>query len=133
MSARDNRHPIDPSEWLALWDCSDTRVISARTTEAVTPWFIGTTSPERVGYYDRMFTDGLWRQWWDGTFWRSDRTHAIHWRQVGDYPCWRGLLAPVADRDAAAFDDYCRTVNPTRDTRQNAFHAGIAYGRKNPQ
>lgn len=132
MSARDNRHPIDPSEWLAVWDCSDTRVISARTTEAVTPWFIGTTKPARRGWYDRMFTDGLWRQYWSGLAWHTQLDGPPHWRQVGDYPCWRGLLAPQEDRDAAAFDEFTRAVDPARHTRREAFHAGIAYGRNNP-
>lgn len=133
MSAKDDRHPIEPADWLVEWDRNLRRVIEAFTTEAVTPWFVGTTKPARPGWYDRMFTDGLWRMWWSGLAWHAGKGGPPHWRQVGDYPCWRGLLAPAADREAEAFHAYMQTVKPPRRTLRGVFDAGIAYGRKNPQ
>lgn len=133
MSARDGRHPIDPADWLVEWSLNPRRAAEAVTTQAVTPWFVGTTKPVRKGWYDRMFTDGLFSHYWDGYAWCSGKGGPPHWRQVGDYPCWRGMLAPVADRDAAAFDAYCRAVGSTFYSRRDAFHAGIAHGRRSPQ
>ena len=57
-------------------------------------WNAGDTKPEKDGYYLRQFTDGEFRQYFDGEKWFSVRfeTDEIldeHWRQVGDYPCWR--------------------------------------------
>jgi hypothetical protein len=57
----------------------------------VTPWFGGEVHPVRTGWYERQFTDGVYRQWWDGEYWRNRPSGTAHWRQVGDYPCWRGL------------------------------------------
>lgn len=61
----------------------------------VTDWFDGTTKPVRIGYYERHFTDSpvigaASMQYWDGEVWRTSHGMA-HWRQVGDYPAWRGL------------------------------------------
>lgn len=133
MSAKDVRHWIDPADWLVEWSRSTSRAAEAVTTEAVTPWFSGATNPLLTGWYERMFTDGLLRQWWDGLHWYSITGSKPHWRQVGDYPCWRGLLAPAVDRDFAAFRVYSASTPLARDTTSNAFHAGIAYGRKNPR
>lgn len=79
------RH-IDPADWIA--------VAIRRHDENPTPWFPGDVSPARVGWYDRCFTDGTFRHWWDGTKWMcSNLSLAVpHWRQVGDYPCWRGTF-----------------------------------------
>lgn len=65
-----------------------------RHSQEVTPWFDGATHPSRVGYYDRCFTDGTIRHYWNGSVWmESSLTLARpHWRQVGAYPCWRGLV-----------------------------------------
>jgi hypothetical protein len=59
---------------------------------AVTPWFSGALAPVRKGNYDRLFTDGIYRQRWDGKYWYSPTADKPHWRQVGDYPAWRGLM-----------------------------------------
>ena len=55
-----------------------------------TSWFPGDTKPPHVGWYDRLFTDGVFRHYWDGYLWLLDVNGLEHWRQVGDYPCWRG-------------------------------------------
>lgn len=61
-----------------------------------TEWFDGTTHPVRVGFYERHFTDSMTIgtasfQYWDGKCWRSRPENPPHWRQVGDYPAWRGI------------------------------------------
>lgn len=62
----------------------------------VTDWINGMQAPVRVGYYERYFSDsrdiGDWSmQYWDGNVWRARPDSRPHWRQVGDYPAWRGL------------------------------------------
>lgn len=66
--------------------------MSAKPAEPVlvTNWYHGSTSPVRVGYYERHFSDGIFAQWWDGEFWLTKEGGIRHWRQVGDYPTWRG-------------------------------------------
>lgn len=82
---------IDPAEWLKVANAR------AKKTRRVTPWFPGTTRPVRIGYYERHFTDSqivdakYSLHWWDGLVWRATPNSVAHWRQVGDYPCWRGL------------------------------------------
>jgi len=66
----------------------------ANSASGCTPWFSGMTAPTREGWFDRMFVDGCYRQWWDGAQWSHAKGGPRHWRQVGDYPCWRGLLTP---------------------------------------
>jgi hypothetical protein len=91
---------IDPDRWELV-----IRKRAAPTPAGVTGWFNGKTSPDRKGWYDRMFTDGIFRQWWDGARWLAkgyDGTPCIpHWRQKGDYPLWRGLESPPAAALAA--------------------------------
>ena len=75
-----------------------------------TPWFDGTTKPERVGFYERHFTYSMmnggvkWSmQYWDGEFWRiGGPSGKEHWRQVGDYPAWRGLTKDQHDLQTSA-------------------------------
>ena len=60
-------------------------------------WNAGDTKPETAGYYLRQFTDGEFRQYFDGGKWFSVRfeTDEIlyeHWRQLGSYPCWRSSI-----------------------------------------
>lgn len=80
---------IDPIYWLSITN-------ERHATQSYTPWFDGTTHPARVGWYDRCFTDGTYRHWWDGVHWYSNQLIMTepHWRQVGDYPSWRGLATP---------------------------------------
>lgn len=76
-----------------------------------TDWFDGTVAPVRVGWYVRFFTDSLthqspagdgWSmQYWDGKYWRANPTSEAHWRQVGDYPAWRGLTQEQHDMQTA--------------------------------
>jgi hypothetical protein len=74
---------IDPTYWLGV---ANKRAPKVR---GLTPWFHGSIAPHTPGWYERHFTDSqiipahLSRHWWSGSEW--------HWRQVGDYPCWRGL------------------------------------------
>lgn len=56
--------------------------------------------PTEVGWYERHFTDSLiigdsTMHWWDGQVWRNKPDGIVHWRQVGDYPAWRGLSLPA--------------------------------------
>ena len=68
----------------------------------MTDWYDGTTHPVREGYYERHFTDSgnpcnTWSiQYWDGKYWRFKKGGEAHWRQVGDYPAWRGLTREQA-------------------------------------
>lgn len=82
---------IDPQSWLTI---ANER---APRSQSVTDWFAGDTKPEIPGYYERHFTDGTTLQWWDGSQWLAHdpdelRGSTPHWRQVGDYPCWRGMV-----------------------------------------
>ena len=52
-------------------------------------WIGGEIAPTSPGEYERMFTDGMLVQLWDGASWWSKGASRPHWRQLGDYPCWR--------------------------------------------
>lgn len=84
------RSDIDPAEWAKHADgcmtCS-----KHRRQRGVTRWLDGRTKPARAGWYERLFTDGVLRHYWNGKVWAALRNGQPHWRQVGDYPCWRGL------------------------------------------
>ncbi|ABD72119.1 hypothetical protein Rfer_4433 (plasmid) [Rhodoferax ferrireducens T118] len=54
-------------------------------------WVGGEKAPLATGNYERLFVDGVMIQLWDGESWRSEGATKPHWRQVGDYPSWRGL------------------------------------------
>lgn len=87
--------PIDPKKWVEK--ANERRPKLPGTTE----WFDGTTAPVHAGWYERHFTDSMsigdaTMQWWDGEFWRGRPSGAAHWRQVGDYPAWRGRCKPRA-------------------------------------
>ena len=81
---------IDPT----LWREHARR--SAPADPLVTDWLAGTVAPVHIGWYDRFFTDGLFRHYWDGQVWRARPDCSPHWRQVGDYPAWRGSTSPLA-------------------------------------
>ena len=66
--------------------------------EPRTDWYPRGTHPTRVGYYERRFSDGIFLQYWDGKLWRIEEGGTPHWRQVNDYPMWRGLLRRVDSR-----------------------------------
>ena len=82
---------ISPLEWLLT--ANKRRRKLPQTTE----WFSGLTAPKRSGWYERHFTDSpvigdASMQWWDGYQWLAHPRNILpHWRQIGDYPCWRGL------------------------------------------
>ncbi|WP_157266416.1 hypothetical protein [Azohydromonas aeria] len=63
--------------------------------KGVTPWFACSVRPARIGWYERQFTDGIYRQWWNGVAWLFGPDKNQHWRQVDSYPCWRGLNKPA--------------------------------------
>lgn len=84
---------IDPVEWVRHAD-ECVRCHKYKATDGVTPWFDGRLKPARVGWYERLFTDGVTRHFWDAYAWSSLAGGKPHWRQVGDYPCWRGLSTP---------------------------------------
>lgn len=87
---------IDPTQWLAR--ASEFRP----QTEGLTAWFSGKVAPARVGWYERFFTDSTVlaadqsMQYWDGHFWLTADGRR-HWRQVGDYPAWRGLIRELRE------------------------------------
>lgn len=86
---------IIPEVWLAV--ANERRPKLSQTTE----WFSGLIAPVRVGWYERHFTDSMVASdngsmnasmhYWDGKFWSHKDGGISHWRQVGDYPAWRGL------------------------------------------
>lgn len=88
---------ISPLEWLET--ANRRRPKLPHTTE----WFSGLTKPKLVGWYERHFTDSPMIgdhtvQWWDGLNWYARPDAAMpHWRQVGEYPAWRGLSAPAQE------------------------------------
>ena len=73
---------IPPEEWLEKVQEFDDRANEFRS---------GDTAPPETGWYERLFTDGLYRQYWDGEHWRMERDRPPHHRQQGDYPCWRPI------------------------------------------
>lgn len=87
---RTSIHPrsIDPAEWHG-------QVIAMHPRpKDHTHWFPGTVAPARSGPYQRCFTDGVYVHWFDaerGTWHHDRKASPPHWRQVGDYPAWRGL------------------------------------------
>lgn len=94
---------ISPQDWLT--------VANERSPKLpfTTGWICGTEAPARIGWYERHFTDSTmeggekWSmQYWDGEFWRRGPNQAAHWRQVGDYPCWRGLTKAQYDMQQQA-------------------------------
>ena len=81
---------IDPIEWVK------TAQRRSPSPGFMTDWYDGNTSPAREGYYERHFTDSpiigfASIQYWDGSSWLVKKGGLRHWRQVGDYPAWRGL------------------------------------------
>lgn len=87
---------IDPRAWV--------NVARERMPQhaGVTDWYDGTTHPARRGVYERHFTDSMHSgmasmQYWDGKQWIIRGTDKPHWRQVGDYPAWRGLTKQQHD------------------------------------
>jgi hypothetical protein len=82
---------ISPIEWLKT--ANHRRPKLPHTTE----WFSGLTAPTQPGWYERHFTDSpvigdVSMQWWNGKQWYAHPRNVLpHWRQVGDYPAWRGL------------------------------------------
>ena len=98
------RSSINPQYWLGV---ANERAPQA---ENASPWQVGTTAPTKPGYYERHFTDGTYTHYWDGSQWWAEKYTSAkalkapikpHWRQVGDYPCWK-ILAPVAQEAAHA-------------------------------
>lgn len=80
---------LTPHVWVGV--ANERRPKLPHTTE----WFDGTTHPSIIGWYERHFTDSMnigdcTMQWWDGELWRPNPNWTEHWRQVGDYPAWRG-------------------------------------------
>lgn len=87
------RNALTPEIWVNV--ANERRPKLPITTE----WFDGTTAPTRPGWYERHFTDSpmigdATMQWWDGSHWYTAPGGLRHWRQVGDYPAWRGRFRP---------------------------------------
>ena len=85
---------LDPEEWVnhanwCVYCCKH-----SKKSNGVTRWITGQRSPVRAGWYERLFTDGVFRHYWGGVYWAGDPDGIPHWRQVGSYPCWRGLATP---------------------------------------
>jgi hypothetical protein len=81
---------IEPGQWVRHADECD-KCSRYRRGRGVTLWLDGRLKPAHVGWYERLFTDGVFQHYWSGSKWFSNPRNAPHWRQVGDYPCWRGL------------------------------------------
>jgi hypothetical protein len=79
---------IDPETWCATRN-------QTPPPHGMPPWTPGSLAPSRISYYQRCFTDGVARQFWDGASWNRDADSPPHWRQVGDYPCWRSEAADI--------------------------------------
>lgn len=87
-----------PIYWEQFCATSERQIQKSATLEGVTPWFSGLTHPVRQGWYERLLADDLYRHYWNGVHWTVMGEGDImkpHWRQVGAYPLWRGLLAPI--------------------------------------
>lgn len=93
------KNAIHPHLWVAVAELKRPQL------DGLSPWFDGTTAPSRAGWYERHFTDSTViepdasMQYWDGDFWRNRPGRTAHWRQMGDYPAWRGLAAPTSQGD----------------------------------
>lgn len=88
----DSRYSPAPEGWLQhLALCATCR---ERGVD-VHGWHAGTAAPETPGPYERLFTDGPAVHLWDGAVWRRREDGPPHWRQVGDYPCWRVTPSPA--------------------------------------
>lgn len=94
---------IDPKEWVEV------ARQRAPSPSFMTDWFDGTVKPVHVGYYERHFTDSpiigfSSIQYWNGVVWLTKQHYGqIHWRQVGDYPAWRGLTSDqLRNQEASA-------------------------------
>ncbi len=109
---------ICPHTWLSIANGRSPKL------PFTTPWFDGTTKPERVGFYERHFTDSMmnggvkWSmQYWDGEVWRiGGPSGKVHWRQVGDYTAWRGITK-------AQHDLQTRTTKPEQADTGETGHA----------
>lgn len=82
-----------------LYDAVSFLEVTRRTRppqRGTTSWISGLEAPVRIGWYDRNYADAMCRTYWNGSQWMtSDAIDAFpHWRQVGDYPAWRGQLSP---------------------------------------
>lgn len=81
-----------PEEWLV------TTRRDRPQLDGLTPWYAGSTTPKRIGWYERHFhyTSQILgcksMNWWDGKQWRLGPHMEIHPRQVGSYPAWRGKM-----------------------------------------
>lgn len=67
--------------------------------KGLTDWFAGTQKPQHIGWYERYFTGSTINDpassfhYWNGKYWlrTPGELSETHWRQLGDYPAWRGL------------------------------------------
>ena len=78
---------INPDKWIE-------KIKDFHRSPGTTEWQNGKTHPELPGWYERYFTDGTFFHWWNGKQWCVGKALAPHWRQVFDYPAWRGLKGP---------------------------------------
>jgi hypothetical protein len=116
---------IQTKDWLLIVNNNALRIIEGATKEDVTPWFSGDTHPIREGWYERQFTDGVFRHFWNGAYWSNRINGDPHWRQVGSYPVWRGLnkqykQTPLQTLMVLA-DDYKESISAAmqKETRDN--------------
>jgi hypothetical protein len=80
-----------PSTWLGhIMGCLKCAAAAAHKP-CYTGWISGDEKPATDGWYERLFTDGHFRHWWNGKTWSTLKDGPPHWRQIGDYPCWRGM------------------------------------------
>lgn len=122
---RRTRADIEPAEWARHADTCP-MCGKHKRQRGVTRWLDGRTKPTKRGWYERLFTDGVWRHWWDGTYWRSQRYGVAHWRQVGDYPAWRGLTC-TAFRSPSRYPA-ARVPNVGAERRPEAVRSSDGLG-----
>lgn len=82
------KQPGDPERWAAAANQS------FPSGPALTPWFAGTITPARAGWYERLWGNGSVRQYWNGSSWaKNPQGEAIPNESAS--VCWRGLSAPA--------------------------------------
>ena len=60
--------------------------------EKITPWYPGSEKPVYIGTYERQYDDGIYRDYWTGSTWRSDIGYIRI--EISQHLPWRGLASP---------------------------------------
>lgn len=61
-------------------------------------WYPATTSPVRVGSYERRMLKSVGRHYWDGNRWLTkEGGRPFNWSAEPAWPCWRGRTGANAE------------------------------------